>query len=326
MIRLLRILVVLCIIGFMPIIVLAQGNATLMLGGDVMLGRAVRDQIVKLGKNDGAWVTQNIAAEFKKADMAFVNLESPFAPGSALGYGMVFRADPKHITALTSAGIDVVSFANNHSRNQGNAGISTTIDLLAKNDIKTNGAGKTSNSAYAPAIVQTKELKIAFLSYTYNERIQSNKTVPTVAALDIGIMKTEVKKAKAKGCFVVVSMHAGNEYTVTPNTQQKRFAHAAIDVGADLVVGHHPHWVQGIEKYRGKPIIYSLGNLVFDQPWSKETQQGAVARVTIRNKKTAKIQMLPVKIDRASQPRFMTKTGAQEVLNRISLPTGIKIF
>lgn len=323
--RLLQVCLV-AILLTLPITVCAQGSSTFMFGGDVMLGRAVRDQIVKLGKNDGGWVTQNIAAEFKKADLAFVNLESPFAPGPALNADMIFRADPRHITALTNAGIDVVSLANNHERNQGAIGISTTIDTLRKNNIQYSGAGKTEKDAYAPAIIETKNIKIAVLSYTYNEHIQSNKQIPTVASMDTTILKAEVKKAKARGCFVVISMHAGNEYTLTPNMQQKRFARAAIDAGADLVIGHHPHWVQRIEKYRGKPIVYSLGNLVFDQPWSKATQQGAAARVTVRNKKVFRVEILPVKIERASQPHFMTKTEAQEVLNRIGLPTGEKYF
>lgn len=322
-----RIFFALCVVfGLSSTATFAQSNTVLVFGGDVMLGRAVRDQIVRLGNNDGAWATKNIAAEFKNADMSFVNLESPFTTGPALSNGMIFRADPKHITALTSAGIDVVSLANNHERNQGTTGITTTIDTLTKNKIQYSGAGKTEKDAYAPAIVKTKNQKIAILSYAYNERIQNNKQVPTVASMDTTILKAEVKKAKAKGYLVVVSMHAGAEYTITPNAQQKKFARTAIDAGADLVIGHHPHWVQGIEKYRGKPIVYSLGNLIFDQPWSIETQQGAVARVTVKNKKVTKIEMLPVKIERASQPRFMTKSEGQKILNRIGLPKGEKYF
>lgn len=296
----------------------------MVFGGDVMLGRAVRDQIVKVGKNDGAWVTKNVADVFRNAQLAFVNLESPFAPGQALGYSLVFRADPQHVTALTKTGIDVVSFANNHSRNQGNLGIQTTLSLLKKNSIAVAGAGLTSSDAYAPRYVKAGDLLVAVLAYAYNEKAPASPlSKPTIAGMDIGRMQAAVKSAKAKGYFVIVSMHAGTEYTLTRTSQQTRFAHAAIDAGADLVVGHHPHWVQPVEKYKGKPILYSLGNLVFDQPWSVETQQGAVAVTTVRDGKVVQVQLKIVKIDRGAQPRWMTPAEAAPVLKRIGLPSGI---
>ena len=292
-------------------------------GGDVMLGRAVRDQIVKKGKNNGAWATQKVAEVFRKADLAFVNLESPFAPGAALGYSMVFRANSTHVTALTNLGIDVVSFANNHSRNQGALGIQTTLDTLSKKMITVAGAGLTSAAAYAPQYLKAGELKVAVLAYTYNEKAPSgNLSKPTIAGMDISRMQAAVKAAKQSGAFVVVSMHAGTEYTLKLTTQQKNFAHAAVDAGANLVVGSHPHWVQPVEVYKHVPILYSLGNLVFDQSWSVETQQGAVAMVTVHNGTVAQVQLKIIKIDFAAQPRWMSATEAAPVLKRIGLPSG----
>jgi poly-gamma-glutamate capsule biosynthesis protein CapA/YwtB (metallophosphatase superfamily) len=305
----------------------AAADVTMVFGGDVMLGRAVRDQIVKVGKNDGTWATSKVAEVFRNAQLAFVNLESPFAPGAALGYSLVFRADPAHITALTRAGIDVVSFANNHSRNQGVLGIQTTLSLLKKNSIAPAGAGLSSSEAYAPRYLRAGEQPVAVLAYTYNEKAPTSpRSKPTIAGMDIGRMQSAVKAAKATGAFVIVSMHAGTEYTLTRTSQQTRFAHAAIDAGADLIVGAHPHWAQTLEKYRGKPILYSLGNLVFDQPWSVETQQGAVAVVTVRDGKVAQVQLKIVKIDRAAQPRWMTPAEAAPVLKRIGLPSGTVRF
>jgi poly-gamma-glutamate synthesis protein (capsule biosynthesis protein) len=295
----------------------------MVFGGDVMLGRAVRDQIVKKGSNNGAWATSKIANVFRNADLSFVNLESPFAPGSALGYSLVFRADPKHVTALTSAGIDVISFANNHSHNQGDLGIRTTLELLKPKKISVAGAGVNAATAYASTGLKAGDLPVAVLAYTYNEKISNNLKRPTIASMDIGRMQSAVRKAKTSGRFVVVSMHAGTEYTLNRTAQQTRFAHAAIDAGADLVVGHHPHWVQPVEKYKGKLILYSLGNLVFDQPWSLATQQGAVARITVNDGKEAKLELLPVKIDSASQPRFMTPAEAKPVLQRMGVKSGI---
>lgn len=301
-------------------------SITMVFGGDVMLGRAVRDQIVKKGSNSGAWVTSKIANVFKSADLSFVNLESPFAPGPALGYSLVFRADPKHVSALAVAGIDVISFANNHSHNQGELGIRTTLDLLKSKKIGVAGAGVNATTAYAPTALKAGDLPVAVLAYAYNEKVSNNANRLTIASMDIGRMQAAVRKARASGQFVVVSMHAGTEYTLNRTSQQTRFARAAIDAGADLVVGHHPHWVQPVEKYKGKLILYSLGNLVFDQPWSRPTQEGAVARVTVTDGKVVKLELLPVKIDYASQPRWMTAVEAKPVLQRMGVAGGILVL
>ena len=307
---------------------IARGaDVTMVFGGDVMLGRAVRDQIAQHGQNDGAWATSKVADVFRNAQLAFVNLESPFAPGPALGYSLVFRANPSHVPALTKAGFDVVSFANNHSRNQGGLGIQTTLALLKQHAIAPAGAGLSSAEAYTPRYLAAGTLPVAVLAYAYNEKVPtSSRRTPTIAGMDTGRVQAAVRAAKAKGYFVIVSMHAGTEYTLTRTSQQTRFAHAAIDAGANLVVGSHPHWVQGVEKYKGKPILYSLGNLVFDQPWSVETQQGAVAVVTVRNGTVTQVQLRIVKIDRAAQPRWMTPAEAAPVLQRIGLPSGIVRF
>jgi len=203
-------------------------------------------------------------------------------------------------------------------------GIQTTLSLLQKNSIKAAGAGLNSNSAYNSQYLEVKGQKVAMLAYTYNEKSPTSfLNRPTIAGMDIARMQKEVKKAKASGALVIVYMHAGTEYTLTITNQQKNFAHAAIDAGAELVLGSHPHWVQKLEKYKNKAIIYSLGNLVFDQPWSKETQEGAVAKVIIENGKVKKVQILPVKIDLAAKPRWMNQAEAAKVLKRIGLLSGV---
>lgn len=296
---------------------------TLIFGGDVMLGRFVREQVDLRGKHNPAWLLQNVAPVFRSADLAFINLESPFLPGPAVNDDMVFRANPAHVTALTSAGIDVVSFANNHARNQGSQGVRTTLELLGKNAIAAAGAGLTSKNAYAPRYLKAGEQLVAVLAYAYNETTPSKeKMTSTIAAMDVPRMQAEVRTAKQRGALVVVSMHAGTEYTGTPTTRQKQFAHAAVDAGADFVVGHHPHWVQPVEQYKQGMIAYSLGNLVFDQGWSAETQQGAVAHVQVTDGRVTSLALRPVKIEYYAQPRWMTPKESERLLARISLPTG----
>lgn len=236
---------------------------------------------------------------------------------------MVFRAYPKHVTALTGAGIDVVSFANNHSRNQGSQGIITTLDTLKKNKIAVAGAGLTGKDAYAPAYVQAGPYRVAIFAYTYDQHTTSGSSGPSIAGINTAELARGIRAAKKQADFIIVNMHTGTEYTLTLTAQQKNFAHAAINGGADLVIGEHPHWAQSVEIYRGKPILYSLGNLIFDQPGSLATQQGMVAKITATNGKIKAINLLPVKIDYAAQPRFMTPKEASPVLKRIGRPTGV---
>ncbi len=296
---------------------------TIVFGGDVMLSRFVREQVSLRGKGEPAWLLKNIAPVFREADLAFVNLESPFLAGPASANDMVFRANPAHVSALTSAGIDVVSFANNHARNQGSQGVRHTLELLGKNAIAAAGAGLTSKNAYTPRYLKAGEQLVAVLAYAYNERPPKKESVqPTIAGMDVPMMQAAVRKAKTAGALVVVSMHAGTEYTGKPTARQKEFAHAAVDAGADIVVGHHPHWVQPVEQYKQGIIAYSLGNLVFDQGWSVETQQGAVAQVQVVDGRVTSLALRPVKIDYYAQPRWMTSKESEGVLARIGLPTG----
>ena len=139
--------------------------------------------------------------------------------------------------------------------------------------------------------------------------------------MDLLKLKNDIAKLKPQVDLVVIMMHAGVEYTNQPNTQQKQFAHTAIDAGADLVIGHHPHWVQVTEIYQGKPILYSLGNLVFDQMWSKETAEGALAQITIVDKSITGIKIIPIEIKDYGQATVATGKIKSDILKRMNLTT-----
>lgn len=294
---------------------------TFMAGGDVMLSRHVGEKIRKY--KDNSWPFRKIYADFKNADLAFVNLESPFYDkGAPITEGMVFKAEPNTIDGLKLAGIDIVSLANNHSRNQGSNGLLYTFEHLKNNGIVYAGAGQNSEEAYQGKIIEAQGVKFGFLAYAYNEHYAASNN-PTVAGMDLEKLKQGIANLKNKADFIIVSMHAGNEYTTKPNQQQIEFAHAAIDAGADLVIGHHAHWIQKIEKYQGKYIFYGLGNLVFDQMWSDETQKGLTAKFTFAGKQLKQIELKPVQIDDYGQPRWMSDTEIKEVLKTIDLESNL---
>lgn len=275
-------------------------ETTAIFGGDVMMSRYVGR--ITAQNNDWDLAFHNIADEFAQNDLAFVNMEAPFKETGPYYVGddaMTFKVDPQMMAGLLSAGIDIVSLANNHIYNAGQAGLDYTRDYLVENGI-----------AYCYDHYDIREinnLKFGFLCYSYDFDLNTDDLV------------ADINEIKDKTDIIIVSMHNGAEYTENISTSQSNFAHTAIDNGADLVIGHHPHVVQRMEEYKGKYIFYSLGNLVFDQSWSWPTQLGATVKITWENDIIKKIEFKPIKIDGDFQPRFMEFEEGKEVLGRLQV-------
>jgi len=134
---------------------------------------------------------------------------------------------------------------------------------------------------------------------------------------DLAAVVADVKRARSMADVVIVYPHWGQEYVSKPNADQIRVAHALIDAGADMVIATHPHWVQGAEVYKGHLIAYSLGNFVFDQTWSVETQEGAALRLTFWGPRLVGATFVPVKIEDAHRPRFLDDAAGARILRRI---------
>lgn len=299
---------------------------TIIFGGDVMLSRVVGQQLVK--RTDYAWPFRELAVLLSAADITAINLESPFSKSGdhvVLTGSFSFDADPRAVEGLTLAGVDVATLANNHFGNQGIQGMRDSFAILKDAGIEYAGAGNDINEAHQPVIIERDGVRYGFLSYAYPEDMYvASETTPGVANMNIDLLKKDVVALRPQVDIVVVQMHAGTEYVTEPNWQQTGFARAAVDAGADLVIGHHPHWVQTTEMYQGKPIIYSLGNLVFDQMFSRETQRGVLAKVTVENKKISQIEIIPIRIYEYGQPRLVTDDVEKaEVLKRMGLSQAI---
>jgi poly-gamma-glutamate capsule biosynthesis protein CapA/YwtB (metallophosphatase superfamily) len=282
----------------------AQAPTTRILcGGDVMLSRYVGARARRLA--DPASPLRDIAPLLASADIAVVNLEAPFSDhGRPIVKGMVFKAEPEMVEALRAAGIDVVSTANNHARDCGRYGVDFTLDLLAKNGIAAAGTGHTADEAHHGAVIERNGHRYGFLAYTYD---QSNGNHPDqddrIAMLDVPRMTADVASMRSRADAVIVSMHAGTEYQKKPNAMQRSFAHAAIDAGAGVVIGAHPHVTQLVESYRDGIVFYSLGNLVFDQFQRQETQHGLIADLRFAGPKLASYSAIPIDIV-ATVPRL----------------------
>lgn len=285
-----------------------EPHTRILFGGDVMLARYV-GQLART-KHDPALPFREIASVFQAADIAFVNLESPFSDRKSIGESrMVFKADPEMIAGLELAKIAVVSTANNHARDCGSHGIEFTLDLLGKHGIEAVGTGATGEAAHAGAVVERNGVRFGFLGYTYD---QSNgnyrNTDDRIAGMDLDQMRDDVAAMRGRAAVTIVSMHAGIEYSPKPNRQQTEFARTAIEAGASVVVGHHPHVVQPWERYRDGVIFYSLGNLVFDQVQRAETQRGELGEVMFAGARIAEARLIPVKIVQTA-PRITDSSG-----------------
>jgi poly-gamma-glutamate synthesis protein (capsule biosynthesis protein) len=249
-------------------------------------------------RHDPASPLHDLAPVLSRADLAFVNLEAPFSDrGPLVESGMIFKAEPEMIDALQAAGIAIVSTANNHARDCAGYGVDFTLDWLAAHGIATVGSAKTPELAHQGAVLLRNGIRFGFLAYTYDQSNGNHKDFdPRIAVMDVDRMRTDLRDLLTRADIAIVSMHAGVEYSPAPNAQQKEFAHAAVDAGARIVVGHHPHVTQPWERYSSGYIFYSLGNLVFDQFQRTETQHGLLAEAVFSGKALIHAGVIPVDI------------------------------
>ncbi len=270
----------------------------LLFGGDVMLSRWVGR--IAREHHDPASPLRDLAPVLRQADLAFVNLEAPFSDrGHVVESGMVFKAEPEMIEALETAGIAIVSTANNHARDCAGYGVEFTLDWLSRHGIATVGSAKTPELAHQGTVLERNGIRFGFLAYTYDQSNGNHKDVDLrVPLMDVARMRDDVHSLLARANIAIVSMHAGIEYSPLPNAQQKEFAHAAVDAGARIVVGHHPHVTQPWERYGSGVIFYSLGNLVFDQFQRAETQRGLLAEIIFSGAALVHAGVIPVDIVR----------------------------
>jgi len=293
----------------------------LFFGGDVMLARHVQVLHEACGDYTCAW--NGIAEDFSAADFAMVNLESPFSDsGPYPTEGFTFKVKPDGMSGMEFAGIDAVWLANNHFGNGDIYGMSYTLQILAERSIAYVGAGQNSTQAYQGMLYTLPEVTLGFVNQSYDVSwYKASASTPGIATYDLDKLAASIRELRSQGADIVIAtFHGGIEYVREPDEYQIEFAHAAIDAGADLVVGHHPHWVQQMEVYKQKYIFYSLGNLIFDQNWSKETSQGLVLKVDVKNRQINSIELKPVIIEDNFRPRWASEEESIQILN----PAGIK--
>ncbi len=249
-----------------------KGATRLLFAGDVYLSDHVLEAYDAAGGIDGV-LSQGYQAEIQAADYFVTNEEFPFSTRGtpAPDKQFTFRVHPEKVKLMQEMGIDLVTLANNHALDYGRDAMLDTIDTLDHAGIRHVGAGKNLAEARKPAIVELNGRTFAFIGATrvYPEAdwAAGTDSAGMFSAYDGGAALAEevkeVKEAKQQADYVIAYVHWGIEREEMPNEVQKSIAHRLVDAGADLVVGAHPHVLQGLEYYQGVPIAYSLGNFVF---------------------------------------------------------------
>ena len=289
--------------------------------GEIILARDVATKINQY--KDYRCPFYKVADLTRNIDLFFATLEAPLT-GKNIPCGidcMKFIGDAQAIEGLTFAGIDVVSLAANHIMDGGEKGLADTLEVLDQNGIAHTGAGLTPQEARKPVIKEVNRVKFGFVAY--------NDIYPKENTATAENLTQEINDLKKAVDLVIVAFHWGTEYATSPTFRQKELAHKAIKAGADLVVGDHPHVLQGIEFYQSKPIFYSVGNFVFDQMWSRETREGIIGLLTFSEQRLVKMELLPFQIEDFSQPQLLEEKETKLLLNKlfsISDPESVAII
>ncbi len=278
-------------------------SAQFIFVGDIMLGRGVATSVKKNMNDDFNELFKNVP-ELKQADVAFGNLEGPISErGRNVGSKYSFRFEPRTKDALKNAGFDVLSTANNHSGDWTIDAFTDTLTYLQGVGILTPGGGMNKQEAIEPQIIEKNGVRYGFLGFSDvgpNWLEASKTTAGILLASDPGY-ETIIKNAKAKVDILLVSIHWGDEYK-PHNARQTKLGRSAIDNGATIVIGHHPHVEEAVEEYNQGLIIYSLGNFIFDQYFSAETMQGLVVEAELNKDGLISYNKKHVTLSRQYQP------------------------
>jgi len=233
--------------------------------GDILLAAAV-GKVMDIHGFDYPWSAT--AGQLRQADLAIGNLETSVGSrGTRQPKTYTFQAKPETLQGLVYAGLDIVTVANNHSLDFGLTGLRETLTNLNNYKIHHVGAGNNWAEATRPVILERQGYKIAVLGFTRvipNPNWAAKEDRPGLAtAYDPKPVLDAIMATRPQADLVVVNIHWGKEGAAFPEEYQQKLAKALVDSGADIVMGHHPHVLQGVEIYRGKLIAYSLGNFVF---------------------------------------------------------------
>ncbi|HSV40299.1 MAG TPA: CapA family protein [Nocardioidaceae bacterium] len=311
--------------AFYPLTVpgpVAPRPRTLGLVGDIMLSRGVQDPAGALAP---------LTPLLRGYDVTVGNLESTLSDdGAPQQGGDSFAARPSVIPLLESAGFDALSLANNHTGDYQDAALLETVRRLQGSSIRPFGAGADLAAAGRAAVVRVGTTSFGFVGFNaIGETPMATREAPGALSVrmpprtgplnrdDLAQVARLVQRLDHRVDVVVVMPHWGTQYTHRPEPIQRQVAMRLVSAGADLVVGGHPHWVQGMDRVRRAVVVHSLGNFVFDMDFMTETQQGVVLEATFWGATLKAIALVPYRMDGSFAPHLVDGAEATAILSDI---------
>ncbi|MFM9277904.1 CapA family protein [Paenibacillus jiagnxiensis] len=265
---------------------------------------------------------KRLGSLFKSDDLTVGNLETPVTDGGtgAANKTYVYKSSPDALPELAAAGMDVVNVANNHILDQGVSGLKDTLAYLRHYGILYMGAGKNAEEAYAPVYVERKGMTIALLGFS---RVipevswyAGAKSAGVAGVYDPAAALQAIRQASKKADLVIVTAHWGKERASVLEDHQTELAHAFIDAGADLVIGSHPHVLQGLEMYKGKWVAYSTGNFIFSKSLTEATWDTAVFQASCTKDGACGMKLIPCRAE-LGQPIPLSGEKAANILKKV---------
>ncbi|MCK4738639.1 MAG: CapA family protein [Deltaproteobacteria bacterium] len=296
---------------------------TLLALGDIMLSRGIGRAMVR---RDNDYPFKFMDGYLKKGDIVFANLESMLGeskdkagrnkkPYFKKPYN--FLATPEASKVLKKAGLTILSLANNHAMDFGPSPIAETRRLLSKEGIGFFGAGKNLREAREAASVNLGDTNFSFIGYTIaHPDVFATKEKPGAASIYERYVIDDVRTLRKKTDVLIVSLHWGKEYKEQPTKWQRGLARKIIDAGADIIIGHHPHVLQGVEFYKNKPIAYSLGNFIFDQK-SGRTTGGAIFEYKFKGSELYSFGIIPISRVNTYYPKVSSGKARNDTLKEL---------
>ncbi|MGM0441657.1 MAG: CapA family protein [Elusimicrobiota bacterium] len=291
----------------------------ILLTGDIYPGGHAQSFLV----NEPSYPYKDLNNILKEGDILIGNLETPLTTSTETFMDKTYtlKSSTDIIHSLKAGGFDAFSLANNHIMDFGWKGVKNTLKLLEKYKIKYSGVGKNLESARKPAVIQKNGFKVALLSYNNSLPLEFNadEKKPGTSFGQHKYITRDIKNIVNKCDIIIVSFHWSEELMETPKDYQKKLARTAIDSGAHIVFGHHPHVIQSVETYKDGIIAYSLGNFIFGS-YSDKVSEGLLMQITAGKSKLHSTHIIPININNLRvnfKPGLFSQEEAQQVLEKI---------
>jgi len=299
---------------------------TVTVVGDLMLGRRVGE--IAEASGDLGLQLRPTQRRLSRADITVGNLESTLSKAGAPTQGDdSFAADPGAARVLAEVGFDVLSLANNHAGDYGGRALVQTVRRLRAAGVETFGAGRDERTARQPVVVERDGVRFGFLGFNAigetpeagpgQPGAVSVSMPPRTGPLDRAELRrflSDVRRTARDVDAVIVLPHWGTQYTNRPEPIQRRVARRLVAAGADVVVGGHPHWVQGARLVDGSLVVHSLGNFVFDMDFMTQTMRGLILELTFRGDHIESTRLVPYEMDESFAPRVVPRSQAGQTL------------